>query len=65
LNAASEVQYVGITNNLARRAAEHLGSKGIQIEKVMSDLSRADAKAVVQVLKETGVASNGRVTLHV
>jgi hypothetical protein len=52
LNAAGKVQYVGITNNLARRAAEHLASKGIQIEEVMSGLSRGDARAVEQVLIE-------------
>ena len=39
-------QYVGITNNLARRAAEQLAGKGIRIEKLMTGLSRADARAV-------------------
>jgi hypothetical protein len=52
LTAAGEVQYVGITNNLARRAAEHLASKGIQIEKLMGGLARADARAVEQTLIE-------------
>jgi len=52
VNAAGKVQYVGITNNLARRAAEHLASKGIQIEKLMGGLSRADARAVEQTLIE-------------
>ena len=52
IDAAGEVQYVGITNNLARRAAEHLRTKGIQIEKLLGGLSRSDAKAVEQVLIE-------------
>ena len=43
-----EVQYVGIANNLACRAAQHLRGKGIQIEKVMDGLSREDAKTVEQ-----------------
>jgi RHS repeat-associated protein len=46
------VQYVGITNNLARRSAEHLASKGIRITELMSDLSRSDARAVEQALIE-------------
>jgi S1-C subfamily serine protease len=50
LNAAGEVRYVGITNNLARRAAEHLRSSGIQIEKLMGGLSRNDARALEQAL---------------
>jgi len=49
---AGRVNYVGITNNLARRAAEHLRTKGIQIEKLMSGLSRTDALAVEQALIE-------------
>jgi hypothetical protein len=52
VSAAGEVQYVGITNNLARRAAEQLADKGIQIEKLMGDLSRSDARAVEQALIE-------------
>jgi RHS repeat-associated protein len=52
VTAAGKVQYVGITNNLARRAAEHLASKGIQIEKLMGGLSRSDARAVEQALIE-------------
>jgi RHS repeat-associated protein len=62
LNAAGEVQYVGITNSLERRAAEHLAEKGISIEGIpgLSNLSRADAKAVEQVLIEQyGLGKNG------
>jgi hypothetical protein len=50
--ASGTIQYVGITNNLARRAAQHLASKGIQIEPLMKNLSRADARAVEQALIE-------------
>jgi hypothetical protein len=65
VNAAGEVQYVGITNNLARRAAEQLSSKGIQIEKLMGGLSRADARAVEQALIEThGLGRNGGTLLN-
>ena len=43
-------QYVGITNNLARRAAQHLAKKGITISPLMKNLTRADARAVEQAL---------------
>ncbi|MFS8147736.1 GIY-YIG nuclease family protein [Rhizobium sp. BR 249] len=62
VNLAGEVKYVGITNNLERRAAEHLSSKGIAIEAIpgLSNLSRIDAKGVEQVLIEKyGLAKNG------
>jgi predicted GIY-YIG superfamily endonuclease len=52
INAAGKVQYVGITNDLARRAAEHLTEKGIRIQKLMGGLSRSDARAVEQALIE-------------
>ncbi|MFM1652569.1 RHS repeat-associated core domain-containing protein [Brevibacillus sp. B_LB10_24] len=59
-NADDVVQYVGITNNLARRAAEHLNSKGINIEGLMKNLNRADARAVEQALIEIhGLGKNG------
>ena len=48
-----EVQYVGITNSLARRGAEHLrGPHEMEITRIpgLSALSRGDAKAVEQVL---------------
>ena len=54
VNAAGETQYVGITKSLEARAAAHLREKGIGIRKIpgLSDLSRADARAVEQVLIE-------------
>lgn len=61
-NAAGEVNYAGITNNLERRAAEQLSSKAISIDAIpgLSNLSRADARAVEQVLIENhGLSKNG------
>jgi hypothetical protein len=54
IDEAGNVVYVGITNSLERRAAEHLGSKGIEIDAIpgLQNLSRADARAVEQVLIE-------------
>jgi len=58
-------QYVGITNNLARRAAQHLATKGINIEPLMKGLSRADARAVEQALIEVhGLSKNGGTLLN-
>ncbi len=53
-NAKQLVQYVGITNNFAIRAAAHLTSKGIDIVKIrgLGDLTRTQARAVEQVLIE-------------
>jgi len=55
VGANGEVNYVGITNNLERRAVEHHRKKGISIDAIpgLSNLSRADARAVEQVLIET------------
>ena len=56
------VDYVGITNSLERRAAQHFGQKGISIDAIpgLSGLSRADARAVEQVLIEFyGLGKNG------
>lgn len=59
------MQYAGITNNLARRAAEHLRGRGIQIEKLMGGLSRTDARAVEQALIEVhGLGKNGGTLLN-
>lgn len=46
--------YVGITNDLPRRAAEQLASKGINIQAIpgLENLSRIDARALEQVLIE-------------
>lgn len=46
------VEYVGITNNIARRALEQYRSKGIDIRPILNNLSKADARAVEQVLIE-------------
>ncbi|ELM3645112.1 RHS repeat-associated core domain-containing protein [Flavobacterium psychrophilum] len=53
-------KYVGITNNFARREAEHLAKKGIKIEPLMQGLTRTDARAVEQALIEiNGLSKNG------
>jgi RHS repeat-associated protein len=57
-----EVQYVGITDSFARRAAEHLASKGIAIQEVknLGSLTRYDARAVEQALIQYyGLGRNG------
>lgn len=60
-----QIQYVGITDDLARRAAEQLRKKGIQIEDLMNHLSREDARAVEQVLIELhGLQKNGGTLLN-
>jgi RHS repeat-associated protein len=62
LDEAGEVQYVGITTNLERRAAEHLADTGIEIEEIngLTGLSRGDARAVEQTLIDTyGLGKNG------
>jgi RHS repeat-associated protein len=67
LNAAGETQYVGITRSFEQRAAAHLREKGIAIRKIpgMSNLSRADARAVEQVLIEhQGLGKNGGTLLN-
>jgi filamentous hemagglutinin len=62
LAADGTVQYVGITSNFEARAAAHLGEKGIEIDAIpgLLNLTRADARAVEQVLIEFhGLAGNG------
>jgi hypothetical protein len=55
-----QIQYVGITNHLARRTADHLRKNGIRVEKLMGNLSRLDARAVEQALIEIhGLGRNG------
>jgi uncharacterized protein RhaS with RHS repeats len=66
VNAAGQVQYVGITNNLARRTAEH-ARNGIRIRAIpgLTNLSKADARAVEQVLIELhGLGKNGGTLLN-
>ncbi|MEM7369994.1 MAG: PKD domain-containing protein [Bacteroidota bacterium] len=58
-------QYVGITGNLSRRAAQHLATKGISIQPLLKGLSRADARAVEQALIEIhGLGKNGGTLLN-
>ena len=67
LNAAGDVNYTGITGNLERRAAEQLTEKGIRIQPIegLENLSRADARAVEQVLIEThGLGRDGGTLLN-
>ncbi|WP_338298647.1 filamentous hemagglutinin N-terminal domain-containing protein [Pandoraea sputorum] len=49
-----KVQYVGITDDISARAVAHLSQKGIDIDAIrgLQNLSRADARAVEQVLIE-------------
>jgi hypothetical protein len=63
--ATGAVQYVGITNDLARRQAEHLRHSGFAIEPLMTGLSRSDARAVEQALIEVhGLGKNGGTLLN-
>jgi predicted GIY-YIG superfamily endonuclease len=60
-----DVEYVGITNNIVRRAAEHLASKGIRIRAIpgLTNLSRYDARSVEQALIEIHKLSKNGGTL--
>lgn len=50
---------------MARRAAQHLGTKGIKIESLMQGLTRSDARAVEQALIEIhGLGKNGGTLLN-
>jgi hypothetical protein len=61
-----QVQYTGITNEFARRAAEHLRTKGIRIELLMSKLTRSDAHAVEQALIEIhGLSRKGGTLMNI
>jgi RHS repeat-associated protein len=62
LSSAGQVQYVGITDDFARRAAEHRAIKGIDVEPIpgLNNLSQRDALAVEQALIESyGLGRNG------
>ena len=55
-------RYVGITDDVTRRGAEHMRSKGIRIEQIdgLDGLSRSDARAVEQALIHTyGLGKDG------
>ncbi len=65
--AAGEVDYVGVTGNIRRRAAEQFRLKGIEIRKIpgLSNLTRADARAVEQALIEFhGLSKSGGTLLN-
>jgi hypothetical protein len=56
----NQVDYVGITDHIARRTADQLRQRGIRIRALMVNLSRDDARAVEQVLIEIhGLSKNG------
>jgi hypothetical protein len=60
-------RYVGITDDVLRRGAEHLRVRNIQIEEIqgLSNLSRADARAVEQTLINFhGLGSQGGTLLN-
>jgi filamentous hemagglutinin len=60
-------RYVGITDDVARRGAEHLAQKGIEIEAIsgLKNLSRVDARAVEQTLiNYYGLGGNGGTLLN-
>jgi RHS repeat-associated protein len=59
------VDYVGITKDFAKRETAHLVQKGIQIEQYITGLSKAEARAVEQVLIEShGMFKNGGALLN-
>jgi hypothetical protein len=47
-NSVGEIQHVGITNDLLKRAAQHLATKEIMIQPLLYGLTRSDARAVEQ-----------------
>ncbi|WP_244135049.1 filamentous hemagglutinin N-terminal domain-containing protein [Burkholderia sp. BCC0322] len=61
------VQYVGMTDHIDARAAAHMSQKGISIDAIpgLENISRADARAVEQVLIEyNGLGKNGGALLN-
>jgi hypothetical protein len=65
LSKAGKVVYVGITNNLARRAVEHGSRFSIQAIPKLMRLSREDARAVEQALIYLhGLQRNGGTLLN-
>ena len=64
-NGYGEIQYVGIINNIIRRAKEHLITKGIQIRSIMTGLSRIDARLLEQyIIEVNGLGKNGGTLLN-
>jgi RHS repeat-associated protein len=61
VSASGEINYVGRTNNIGRRALEHLRIKGIRVEAIpnLTTLSLEDARAVEQVMIENYGGANG------
>ena len=61
LGREGETIYVGITNNLERRAGEH----GAVLQEIIGGLSRTDARAVEQrLIKEYGLSKEGGTLLN-
>ena len=59
------VQYVGITEDFARRAAEHLRSRNMQIQLLIQGLTRDQARGVEQALIERhGLGASGGTLLN-
>jgi RHS repeat-associated protein len=65
INAAGDVQYVGITANFAQREAAHAARLAIQRIPGLQNLTRAEARAVEQALIENfGLGKNGGTLLN-
>ncbi len=61
----NDIQYVGLTSNIIRRAGEHFRSTGIAIEPLIGGLTRAEARGVEQALiKIHGLQKNGGTLLN-
>ncbi|MDO6967117.1 hypothetical protein [Rhizobium alvei] len=68
INKAGDIDYVGMTNDFGRRAAEHLRGKGITISPIpgLSNLTRAQARAVEQALiVHHGLAKTGGTLMNI
>ena len=65
VNAAGDVQYVGITSSFAQREAAHAARFAIQRIPGLQGLTRAEARAVEQVLIDNyGLVKNGGTLLN-
>jgi hypothetical protein len=67
LDAGKQTVYVGVTNDFARRGAEHLRTTGIRIESIpgLDNLTRIQARGVEQALINLhGLAKNGGTLLN-